>query len=100
MTKIQAVHQFYPVGQGLFAAGSVEFWLPKRRSYRNMKVPGQSDPAPLAPYRWVYDCGSSTSKRLVSNGIDKVKTDCAGARLDLLTLSHFHNDHINCVVDC
>ena len=24
---------------------------------------------------------------------------CADARLNLLTLSHFHNDHINCVVD-
>lgn len=99
MTKIHVMHQFYPVGQGLFAAGSVQYWPSKSQYYPSINAPGQSDPAPIAPYLWVYDCGSSTNKRLVRNGIDKVEANCAGARLDLLTLSHFHNDHINGVVD-
>lgn len=39
------------------------------------------------------------NKRLVTNGIESVKADCGGNRLDLLTLSHFHSDHINGVVE-
>jgi hypothetical protein len=99
MTSIRAVHRFLPVGQGLFVTGSVEFWPPPPRRRRNIDLGGRSGPPPLGPYRWVYDCGSSTNKRLVTNGIESVKADCAGHRLDLLTLSHFHNDHINGVVE-
>jgi len=36
MTNIRAVHQFFPVGHDLFAAGSVEFWPPPRNSRRNI----------------------------------------------------------------
>lgn len=99
MTKVRVVHQFYPVGQGLFVSGSVELWPPPPRRHRSIDVPGQSQPTPLGPYRWVYDCGSSTAKRLVTNGIGKVKADCGDERIDLLTLSHFHNDHISGVVE-
>lgn len=99
MTSIRAVHQFLPVGQGLFVTGSVEFWPPPPKLRRNIDLDGYSGSGPLGPYRWVYDCGSSTSKRLVKNGIESVKADCGGHRLDLLTLSHFHSDHINGVVE-
>lgn len=99
MTKIRAVHRFFPVGQGLFAAGSVEFWPPPPKPPRNIKYAGQSKPAPVGPYRWVYDCGSSTNKRLVTNAITDLKRECEEEKIDLLTLSHFHNDHISGVVD-
>lgn len=99
MTKIRAVHRFFPVGQGLFATGSVEFWPPARRPRRIIDSGGPPKPAPVGPYRWVYDCGSSSGKRLVTNAIDDLKRYCQGEKIDLLTLSHFHNDHISGVVD-
>lgn len=99
MTEIRVVHRFFPVGQGLFAAGSVEHWPPPPKRRRNIKYAGQSKSAPVGSYRWVYDCGSSTAKRLVTNAIDDLKRGCEGEKIDLLTLSHFHNDHINGVVD-
>ncbi|WP_039000021.1 MBL fold metallo-hydrolase [Falsihalocynthiibacter arcticus] len=99
MTKIRAVHRFFPVGQGLFATGSVESWPPLPKRPRNIKYAGQTRPAPVGPYRWVYDCGSSSGKRLVTNAIADLKRDSGGARIDLLTLSHFHNDHISGVVE-
>src|SRR6056297_3109279 len=99
MTKIRAVHQFFPVGQGLFATGSVEFSPPQPRRRRNISIPGQSIPAPDGPYRWVYDCGTSSPQRLVTNAIAELKRDCQGEKIDLLALSHFHNDHISGVVE-
>lgn len=81
MTVLEIEHRFFPVGQGLFATGFL-----KTKSGK------------LQTYRWVYDCGSNSSTRLVDNAIDALKTDCRGAKIDLLTLSHFHEDHINGVV--
>ncbi|PIL16286.1 hypothetical protein P775_25335 [Puniceibacterium antarcticum] len=97
MTQIRAVHRFFPVGQGLFATGSVEHWPPQKP--KRVKTHGRTKPAPVGPYRWVYDCGSSTNKRLVTNAITDLKGVCKGEKIDLLTLSHFHNDHISGVVD-
>ncbi|MCK8485277.1 MBL fold metallo-hydrolase [Aliiroseovarius sp. S2029] len=99
MTQIRAVHRFFPVGQGLFATGSVEFWPPARRPRRIINTGRPPRSAPVGPYRWVYDCGTSSGTRLVTNAIDDLKRDCQGEKIDLLTLSHFHNDHINGVVD-
>lgn len=99
MTEIRAIHRFFPVGQGLFAAGSVEFWPPQPKPRRNINLPGQTKPAPIGPYRWVYDCGSSSGKHLVTNAITDLKRTCNGDKIDLLTLSHFHNDHINGAVE-
>ncbi|WP_160116575.1 MBL fold metallo-hydrolase [Ruegeria sp. AU67] len=98
MTEIRAVHKFFPVGQGLFAAGSIEFWPPPPRR-RRIEIEGYEKPPVQSPYRWVYDCGSSTAKRLVTNAITDLKSDCGGQKIDLLTISHFHNDHISGVVD-
>jgi len=82
LNEVYAVHKFFPVGQGLFATGSIECL-----------------PSPRLRYRWVYDCGSSTAKRLITNAITDLKDDCGEAKLDLLTISHFHNDHISGVVE-
>ena len=99
MIEIRAVHRFFPVGQGLFATGSIELWPPARRPRRIVNTGGPPRPAPVGPYRWVYDCGSSSGKRLVTNAIDDLKRDCQGEKIDLLALSHFHNDHINGIVE-
>ncbi len=99
MTEIRAIHRFFPVGQGLFASGSVEFWPPQPKPRRNIRISGQTKPAPIGPYRWVYDCGSSSGKHLVTNAIADLELTSNGDKIDLLALSHFHNDHINAVVE-
>lgn len=81
MRVLEVEHRFFPVSQGLFATGF-------------LKVNGGR----LHTYRWVYDCGSNSSTRLVDNAIEALEIDCSGAKIDLLTLSHFHEDHINGVV--
>lgn len=99
LTKINVSHRFFAVGQGLFAGGSIELWPPQQKRRRQVEIEGPAAiPSPKA-YHWTYDCGSSTGKRLVNSAIRKVKGGCAGQKLDLLTISHFHNDHISGVVD-
>lgn len=76
-------YHFYPVGQGLFSTGAI------RRH-------DESCPR----FLWVYDCGTSSSKRLVKRGIQRLKHFTNGRdRIDLLVLSHFDHDHISGVVD-
>lgn len=91
MNNIKVIHRFYPVGQGLFASGSVECKQRQSQADNNSDV--------TISFRWVYDCGSSSGKRLITNAIADLKSDCQGEKIDLLTLSHFHNDHINGVVN-
>lgn len=81
MTQVSVIHKFFAVGQGLFVAGSIEFWPPPPRRSRQIKIKGYEKPPAQPPYRWVYDCGSSTAKRLVSNAIADLKDDCGGSRL-------------------
>lgn len=104
MIELRAHHEFFPVGQGLFSFGSVVLKQPKpiakpKPGVRPVKTPRSAQRTVEYAYRWVYDCGSSTAKRLVSNAIGEVKSRCRDDRLDLLTISHFHNDHINGVVE-
>ncbi len=103
MIELRAYHEFFPVGQGLFAFGSVVLKQPKKSKQtlgvRRIKTPSSEQEPDESTYRWVYDCGSSTAKRLVSNAIGEVKSKCGDDRIDLLTLSHFHNDHISGVVE-
>ncbi|MCP5523729.1 MAG: hypothetical protein H7A46_19505 [Verrucomicrobiales bacterium] len=72
-------YHFYPVGQGLFATGSV-----RRREERTSRL------------LWVYDCGTSSSQSLIGAGIERLE-GWAGVRqrIDLLVLSHFDHDHIS-----
>lgn len=73
-------YQFHPVGQGLFASGCLYV------SRRNQPK-----------FLWVYDCGSSTHKTdaFWSPAVDALREFAAYKDIDLLTLSHFDNDHIN-----
>lgn len=82
MTTIKVKHEFFPVGQGLFATGFLTFETDRPRTYR-----------------WVYDCGTHSAKRLLTRAIDTFKVECQENRIELLTLSHFHQDHIIGVVE-
>lgn len=64
---------FHPVGQGAFYT---------ERHEQN----GSS-------FTVVYDCGSGTSFDLLKKYIDKEL--CEDSVIDILFISHFHNDHIN-----
>lgn len=88
MSYVRFRYHYYGVGQGLFASGAL------------------LDPNKQKPrYLWVYDCGTA------SKGAFKSKADNLGHSLDqlarvgrntdtidLLTLSHFDEDHVNGVV--
>ncbi len=78
---LTAFYRFHPVGQGLFCSGTLSV------------TPSAAD-----PFRWVYDCGSVTSKALVTTEINRLKGGADGP-LDLLVLSHFDRDHISGVIE-
>jgi len=72
-------YHFAPVGQGLFACGCI---------YRS------NEPDPC--FAWVYDCGTTSRKVFVDRAIDHLEQRFAARKcLDLVTLSHFDDDHIS-----
>jgi hypothetical protein len=72
-------YNFHAVGQGMFASGSI----------RRM-----GDDAPH--FNWVYDCGTSSSPKLIDDAIARQERLMnQRKRLDLVTLSHFDHDHIS-----
>lgn len=72
-------YHFYPVGQGLFATGSIH-------------KTGED----VSRFLWVYDCGTSSAQKLVKDSIQRLKTwSGSRPRIDLLVLSHFDQDHIS-----
>lgn len=77
MTEIDAKFRFHPVGQGLFYSGQVN------------------------DFDFVYDCGSDSGKQYTDSAIDKYaeanKSRFEKEKLDLLTISHLHGDHMNAV---
>lgn len=68
--------EFWNVGQGLFSSGRIHM--------RN---------APS--FHWVYDCGTSSSQKLIQNAVNKYNSDKNQENIDLLVLSHFDKDHIS-----
>lgn len=79
---------YHPVGQGLFCSG--RFSRPHQQ-----------------PFRWVYDCGTDLGRRGVKRGehvhreIARLASEQAGdpPHLDLVTLSHFDEDHLSGILD-
>lgn len=65
---------FHPVGQGLFYTGMI------RRGNES--------------FVFVYDCGGS-GKDLVGSIVERFIDSLRGKEIDLLVLSHLHEDHIN-----
>lgn len=70
---------FWPVGQGLFTSGEI------------------SSPRG-AHYEWVYDCGSSSGATERDIAIKTYRKSVGKRQIDLVTLSHYHADHINGIV--
>lgn len=82
-----AEHWFHAVGQGLFSSGTL----------------AKHDGRYLPGYRWVYDCGTSSSKRHLNSSIAALEERVekkSGSKpiLDLVVVSHFDHDHISGLV--
>ena len=79
--KVNGAFKFHNVGQGLFYSGLLSS---KIGSNHNV-------------FSFVYDCGSTSSKKLLHHEIDNFKMSLneKNKKLDLLVLSHLHDDHIN-----
>ncbi len=77
--------RFHKVGQGLFYSGILNGGA------------GKSNPT----FSFVYDCGSESSKVFRDREIDDYKAllpyrkALGGKALDLLVISHLHDDHVN-----
>lgn len=90
MTNLYVHHDFKAVGQGLFAFGKVNLQaIPKGR--RQTTAPGRR---PDWKFSWVYDCGTSSAQALVERGVKEIAAKHEG-KLDLVTISHLHWDHIS-----
>lgn len=71
-------YRFHPVGQGLFASGTLY------------------GPNHNPKFQWVYDCGTTSPQVLIDREIARLAAwDGNRRRLDLVTLSHFDSDHIS-----
>ena len=79
-------HKFNAVGQGLFAAGTLNF---------------SEEDTNFNPvdFRWVYDCGTTSSQRFVEGAIRELASAPPNKPLDLLVISHFDADHISGIVE-
>ena len=68
--------EFWNVGQGLFSSGRIQM-------------------GDALAFHWVYDCGTSSSQKLIQNAVNKYNSDKNQGNIDLLVLSHFDKDHIS-----
>lgn len=78
---INGSFRFHPVGQGLFYSGILN--------------------SSKSPFSFVYDCGTESNRDFLRREIDDFKRLLPKSRssgkksLNLLVLSHFHDDHVN-----
>ena len=68
--------EFWNVGQGLFSSGHIQM-------------------GDALAFHWVYDCGTSSSQKLIQNAVNKYNSNKSQGDIDLLVLSHFDKDHIS-----
>lgn len=77
MSPIFKIHcDFWNVGHGLFSSGKIK------------STNGEE-------FVWVYDCGSKNKSHLNSVVIPNMKKKYPKSEIDLLAISHFHEDHIS-----
>lgn len=74
---VNSLFKFNAVGQGLFYSGKIEN-LNKSSSFV-----------------FVYDCGTDSGSNYLHDEIDKFKDSLITKSINLLVISHFHEDHIN-----
>jgi len=75
MLRAETRFTFHNVGQGLFYSGEIEFNDDKR-------------------FLFIYDCGSE-SKNAIEKAINDFSKETKKKEIDMLVISHFHNDHIS-----
>src|SRR6218665_3901070 len=75
---LESNFKFHPVGQGCFYSGYIKY----KDFYFSV----------------VYDCGTVSPKKFLTDEINKYKTSLKGD-LDVLIISHFDEDHINGVFE-
>ena len=80
MSRLDFVEVQFPVGQGGFHMG----WLREHRQLLRID-PFQGTP----PFAWAYDCGSDQLSAL-----ERQIKSIAGARINMLFLSHLDDDHV------
>lgn len=72
--------KFRPVGQGAFYSGVFK--------HRNGKQ-----------FSFVYDCGTHSSRQYIDQEIVRFVCETDHKQIDVLVISHFHDDHINKIAD-
>lgn len=75
MPEVTIQSTFHNVGQGLFYTGCLKLHSSK--------------------FNFVYDCGTSSKKKPMNRIIDSYKSGLENNKLDMLVISHFHEDHIS-----
>ena len=78
--EVEADFKFHPIGQGCFYTGKIKI----------------SNSA--GSLNFVYDCGTDSKISYLENEISNYKKELNNKPLDLLIISHFHEDHVNRVV--
>lgn len=76
--KLQQYFAFRPVGQGLFAHGSLRW----------------DDATGKRRFNWLYDCGTSSSNSFLQDQIDQYVERLTGQNIHLAALSHYDQDHV------
>lgn len=76
-SMFQFKYRFHPVGQGIFASGTV------------------ADIDSPIPFHWVFDCGSVSRATTLTPIVRRYRDLVLDGYLDLLCISHFDNDHVN-----
>lgn len=73
---IKFYFRFHAAGQGIFASGTV----------------AESE---HSEFHWVFDCGSTYLSRVLRPKVRRFRKAVLTDTLDLLCISHFHNDHVS-----
>ena len=74
--SVTLTRTFHPVGQGAFY--SEVFKVDEEERFVT-----------------IYDCGTESKNDFIKKEIEDFKKDLQRKTIDILFLSHFHNDHIN-----
>ena len=86
---------FWDVGHGTFFHGQIQKYFPISDRHRFCRSNYRS-----TVFTYIYDCGASNPaniKSAISEALSEGLVD--GEDIDLLIISHFHQDHINGIFD-
>lgn len=97
--SVQADFNFHPIGQGCFYTGKLSF--NKMAKVKNNESVILYEATTIKDFNFVYDCGTDNEQKFLKpevesykNGLKNLGAENSGY-LDLLIISHFHEDHIS-----